>query len=228
MRADAASFTSVGDEHLVFTIQLNSTCGASVVASDYSAPSSPRSSVADDRDLETEVAPGAQVCPQLRKVGKKLAQIEQLKAKQATGVDLDEQQLTKLAQEADLRAQKSLLERQAALAAKQARAVELLGGTSRVHATDKTRAANGCKQRRCRSGARSAQPAARSADGRALPRKQRFSLRTFVEKEQNRLAASYIEDIAKVDAITQLDRKVAAVREADAKRQGWRTVAKRK
>ena len=39
-------------------------------------------------------------------------QIEQLKAKQATGVNLDEQQLTKLAQEADLRAQKSLLEQE--------------------------------------------------------------------------------------------------------------------
>ena len=104
----------------------------------------------------------------------------------------------------------------------------MLGGTSRVHATDKTRAATRCKQRRCRSGARSAQPAARSADGRALPRKQRFSLRAFVEKEQNSPAASHIEDIAKVDAVTQLDRKVAAVREADAQRQGWRTVAKRK
>ena len=57
LRAEAASFTPAGSDHLVFTIQLSTSCGASVVASDYSAPSSPRSSVsgsvADDHDLET-------------------------------------------------------------------------------------------------------------------------------------------------------------------------------
>jgi len=57
LRADAAPFTPVGGDHLVFTIQLGTSCGASIVASDYSAPSSPRSSVsgsaADDNDLET-------------------------------------------------------------------------------------------------------------------------------------------------------------------------------
>merc|ERR550537_2012998 len=41
LRADAAPFTPVGGDHLVFTIQLGTSCGASIVASDYSAPSSP-------------------------------------------------------------------------------------------------------------------------------------------------------------------------------------------
>eukprot|EP01043_Picozoa_sp_COSAG02_P001641 COSAG02_NODE_35_length_49339_cov_20.375102_15_plen_1443_part_00 len=75
------------------------------------------------------------VCPHLRKVGKKLAQIERLQVKQASGADLDEQQLTKLAQQADLRARKSLLERQAKLVAKQVQNCNVLGGESRGQTT---------------------------------------------------------------------------------------------
>lgn len=118
LRATASPFVPAAEttDHMLITIELGLSCGASVTASDYSAPSSPRSSVAgspaDGRDeLELLVAkPAAPVCPELRKVGKKLARVEQLKTKQAAGVVLGEDQLAKIAQEADLRNRKSVLE----------------------------------------------------------------------------------------------------------------------
>lgn len=118
LRATASPFVPAAEttDHMLITIELGLSCGASVTASDYSAPSSPRSSVAgsfaDGRDdLELLVAkPAAPVCPELRKVGKKLARVEQLKTRQAAGVVLGEDQLAKIAQEADLRNRKSVLE----------------------------------------------------------------------------------------------------------------------
>jgi hypothetical protein len=218
LRATAAPFVPA-DAHMVFTIQLSTSCGASVAASDYSVPSSPRSSVAgslaDDRDLETHLAPRVQVCPQLRKIGKKLAQVEQLKAKQAAGGELHKNQLAKIAQEAELRAQKSILERD--LAGK--RALQVLSRRTAPAVATKTRTAS--RQHGGRSDTRpsSTQPPARSATGRRKP-PTRVSLQMYVDRAD---AASQ-----QADALSQLDQKVEAVRAAQDKRQGWIRVPARK
>ena len=213
LRAGAAPFIPSAD-HLVFTIQLGTSCGASVVASDYSAPSSPRSvvgsSLADDHDLEAYVTPCAKVCPQLRKVGKKLAQIEQLKAKQAAGAELDTNQLAKVQQEPELRAQQSHLER--GLEGRQAEALAVLGRAS-THAGTMP-AVSREHQRGSRTRARAP---ARSADGRAMPRTQRFSLLQYVDRAE-------AAPPSKADALKQLDQKVATARAAEDAKQGWVTV----
>ncbi len=222
LRATAAPFVPYGavllaePEHTVFTIQLGTSCGTSMVASDYSAPSSPRSSVAgslaDDRDLETHVAPRNPVCPQLRKIGKKLAQIEQLKAKQAAGTKLDANQLAKVTQETELRAQKSILERD--LASKRAQALEVLS-----HATP-TAATTTARGNSRRHGRRSTvRPTARSANGHPKPLAH-VSLHMYIDRAE---AAP-----PKGDALSQLDQKVKAVRAAEARRQGWFRVSTRK
>jgi len=229
LRADAAPFTPP-HEHTIVTIQLGTSCGASVVASDYSAPSSPRSSIAgslaDDRDLEKHLAPQparsipAQLCPELRKVGKKLAQIEQLRVKQAAGTELDKNQLAKIAKEADLRIQKSILQRD--LEGKRAQALEVLGRETRPAATTKPPAASSRHLRRADIRASATRPPARSANGRAKPRMQRVSLQMYVRSVDADAAAP------KHDPLSQLDQKVKAVRAAEARRQGWIHVRPRK
>jgi hypothetical protein len=222
--ASAAGSTPQDERITVFTVELGMSCGASVTASDYSAPSSPRCSVAgslaaEDRDLETHLARTTPqpVCPELRKLGKKLAQVAQLKVRQAAGAELDEHQLAKVAQEADFLARKSVLERQAELAVKQARANEALGSAPVVPA--KRIAVSQRRRRGSRAPARSAPRPALSADRRALPRTQRFSLRTLAE----RTAADAVTAAAtgEANALEQLDRKIAAARAAEDARQGW-------
>ena len=223
MNASATTFVPCFTfERDVLTIELS--CGDSIISvSDYSAPSSPRSSVGDSIDCEDVIIFGdfgsqqlkgwllpeperEPIDPAVRKLHKTLAQIDALKAQLADGVTLQPNQLAKIAREPELQRELAAT----TLAAKQHRAIAVLAAHTPAKVANMTKPQSKPKQQ--------SSERRRSAPSGSV----RFSLAQLaapkppVWKRKSESAAFV------------LDWKVAAVKAEKQRLAGWQTASRGK